>query len=194
MDALNFLKHQHREVEALFGKLAQSTHADERRSVFEKIDKNLRLHSTLEEELFYPQLRLRAEKSAERLEVAQAFEEHALLKIEIESIEPLDADKEAFEAKTNVLKDLVQHHVDEEESAIFKIAHHVFTKEELDELGDRLRELRRRQALPSHCVCVESVFGGWDSAALCRPSVWPRKGQSQSPAYGFLLFYRFDPI
>lgn len=94
MDALNFLKHQHREVEALF----------------------------------------------ERLEVSVAYEEHALVKNVIEGLERLDPAQEEYEAKLRVLMDLVQHHVDEEEGTMFKIAHKFFTKEELEELGNRLSQ------------------------------------------------------
>lgn len=140
MDALNFLKKQHREVELLLKKALNTKEPTERLNLFKQIDRDLRVHSAIEEEIFYPEIRRRAERSEERLEVAEAFEEHSLVKITVESLEKLDPGTEQYQAKLHVLSDLVQHHVDEEESTMFKIAHHLFEKPELEELGTRLEE------------------------------------------------------
>lgn len=148
MEALNFLKHQHREVEALFKKALEVKEPTERLNLFKQIDRNLRLHAIIEEEIFYPELKRRVEKSQERLEVAEAYEEHGLVKITIESLEKLDPATEQFQAKLVVLSDLVQHHVDEEESTMFKMAHHVFEKPELEELGTRLEESAAQASVP----------------------------------------------
>lgn len=148
MDALNFLKHQHREVEALFKKATAAQEPSERQAYFKQIDHRLRVHSAIEEELFYPELKRRAEKSEERLEVAEAFEEHGLVKTTIEGLEKLDPAHEQYEAKLNVLKELVQHHVDEEEGTMFKIAHRVLSKEELEELGNKLKEAASNSEVP----------------------------------------------
>jgi hemerythrin-like domain-containing protein len=148
VEALNFLKKQHREVEALFKKAVHTTEPTERLNLFKQIDRDLRIHSIIEEEIFYPELKRRAEKSEERLEVAEAYEEHTLVKITIESLEKLDPATEQYQAKLAVLMDLVQHHVDEEESTMFKMAHHVFDKAELEEIGSRLEEAAAQASVP----------------------------------------------
>lgn len=148
MDALNFLKKQHREVEALFRKAMQASEPTERLNLFKQIDRDLRIHSAIEEEIFYPELKRRVEKNEERLEIAEAYEEHGLVKITIEGLEKLDAGTEQYEAKIVVLNDLVQHHVDEEESTMFKMAHHVFEKPEREELGGRLEEAAVQATTP----------------------------------------------
>lgn len=148
MEATNFLKHQHREVEALFKKALTVKESTERLTLFKQIDKSLRLHSIIEEEIFYPEIKRRVEKSQERLEVAEAYEEHNLVKITIEGLEKLDPASEQFQAKLVVLSDLVQHHVDEEESTMFKLAHHVFEKPELEEIGTRLEEAALSSEVP----------------------------------------------
>lgn len=148
MDALNFLKKQHRDVEALFKKAIQTSEPTERLNLFKQIDRDLRIHSVIEEEMFYPELKRRVEKSEERLEVAEAYEEHGLVKITLESLEKLDPGTEQYEAKLVVLNDLVQHHLDEEESTMFKMAHHVFEKPELEELGTRLEEAASQATMP----------------------------------------------
>jgi hemerythrin-like domain-containing protein len=148
VEATNFLKHQHREVEALFKKALATKDSTERLTLFKQIDRSLRLHSIIEEEIFYPEVKRRVDKSQERLEVAEAFEEHNLVKITIEGLEKLDPASEQFQAKLVVLSDLVQHHVDEEESTMFKMAHHVFEKPELEEIGTRLEEAAANAELP----------------------------------------------
>lgn len=142
VEATNFLKHQHREVEALFKKALSTKEPTERMNLFKQIDRNLRLHSIIEEEIFYPEVKRRAEKSEERLEVAEAFEEHNLVKITIESLEKLDPGSEQFQAKLVVLGDLVQHHVDEEEGTMFKMAREIFDKEDLEEIGEQIQEAK----------------------------------------------------
>jgi len=149
VEALNFLKKQHREVEALFKKAIEAREPTERLNLFKQIARNLRLHAAIEEAMFYPELRARVEKDAERLEVAEAYEEHALVKITIEGLEQLDPADERFEAKLVVLNDLVQHHVDEEEGTIFKLAHHAFDKPELEQLGTRLEEAAEQATTPA---------------------------------------------
>lgn len=148
MDALNFLKHQHREVEALFKKALNAKEASERMNLFKQIDRDLRIHSIIEEEIFYPEIKRRVEKSEERLEVAEAYEEHSLVKITIESLEKLDAGSEQYQAKLVVLSDLVQHHVDEEEGTMFKLAHRFFDKAELEEIGTRLEQAASQATVP----------------------------------------------
>ncbi len=148
MDALSILKKQHREVEALLGKATTTADATERLSAFKQLDRDLRVHSIIEEEIFYVELKRRAEKSEERLEVAEAYEEHELVKITIESLEKLDPADEQYRAKLGVLMDLVQRHVDEEETELFRMAHHLFDKPELEEMGSRLEEAAAQASVP----------------------------------------------
>lgn len=148
MDATNFLKHQHRHVEELFKKARSVKEPTERLNLFKQIDRELRVHSQIEEEIFYPEVRQRAEKSEERMEVAEAYEEHGLVKTTIEGLERLDPGTEQFRAKLNVLMELVQHHVDDEESSMFKSAQRLFGKEELEALGQRLEQAASEATVP----------------------------------------------
>jgi hemerythrin superfamily protein len=148
LDAISFLKSQHREVEALFKKIRSEKEATERQKLFKQIDRDLRVHSIIEEEIFYPELKRRAEKSETRLEGAEAYEEHGLVKTTLEGLERLDPSQEQYQAKLQVLIDLVQHHVDDEEGNMFKAAHHAFGKEELEELGHRLEKAASEATVP----------------------------------------------
>ena len=142
-DALDVLRADHREVEVLFHRALDGTGAA-RRSALKKIVEALTVHAQMEERLFYPALQ-EALKRAEREPILEAYEEHAVVKDLIAKIERLEgrAD-ETLHAKVTVLKELVQHHVREEESTIFHDARRVFDEDELQTLGTKLLRFKER--------------------------------------------------
>jgi hemerythrin-like domain-containing protein len=109
-----------------------------RKKLFQQIDKELTIHAKIEETIFYPEFRRRAGKGEEREEVLEAYEEHGLVKSVIGELEDLDPKDETYKPKLSVLKELVDHHVKEEEHTMFPMARELFDKAELDELGERL--------------------------------------------------------
>jgi len=121
MKATDLLKKQHREVKGLFKKIDKTENAGERRKLMETIAQELQMHSTIEEEIFYPAIREIESKKAEKM-VDEAFEEHHVVKLVLAELPKVDPDDERFEAKMTVLSELVEHHVEEEESEMFKIA------------------------------------------------------------------------
>ena len=140
MDAIKLLKEDHKKVKALFGDVeALGDRATvQRRKLFQQIDQELTVHAKIEEKVFYPEFRTRAENGEERDEVLEAYEEHKIVKALIGELENLDPKDEKYKPKLNVLKELVEHHVKEEETTMFKMAREMFEKEELNEIGDRL--------------------------------------------------------
>jgi len=153
MDPIKFLTKQHREVEALFKKVEKTEQPDERQELMSQIKQSLELHTMLEEEIFYPAIReLDTEKAEET--VNEAYEEHHVVKLVLAELPQVDPEDERFEAKMTVLKELIEHHVEEEEEGkdgMFKLAKKL-GKEHLEELGDRMaaeaeqRQGRRRAA------------------------------------------------
>lgn len=145
MDALKLLKEDHKKVKMLFGEvegLGDRAKA-QRKKLFQKIDQELTVHSKIEETIFYPEFRRRAQDSEERDEVLEAYEEHGIVKTLIGELEDLDAKDETYKPKLSVLKDLVDHHVKEEEGTMFKMARELFDKDELEEIGERLMEAKQ---------------------------------------------------
>ena len=122
MDALRFLKADHAAVAKL---LEEFESADEaaRRSIGVKICRELTIHATLEEEIFYPAARealASGEGAADALEMLnEATVEHDSLKYLIELIRGAESDGELFDARVTVLGDYVRHHVKEEERKLF---------------------------------------------------------------------------
>ncbi|HEV2262430.1 MAG TPA: hemerythrin domain-containing protein [Candidatus Rubrimentiphilum sp.] len=144
MDALKLLKEDHKKVKALFGEVEGlgDRASTQRKDLFQQIDRELTLHSKIEETLFYPEFRKRAENSDEREEVLEAYEEHGVVKTMIGELEDLDPKDETYKPKLNVLKDLVEHHVKEEEGPLFRMAREIFEPEELNAIGERIMQAK----------------------------------------------------
>lgn len=142
MDPIQLLKKQHREVESLFKKIDGTEDADERRLLMEQVRSALALHTRIEEEMFYPAIRgLETKKATEMVD--EAYEEHHVVKLVLDELPRVDPEDERFEAKMTVLRELIQHHVDEEESEMFKLARKL-GEDELDAIGDRMAAEARR--------------------------------------------------
>jgi hypothetical protein len=138
MKATDLLKKQHKEVKALFKKVENTENARERRRLMDEISTALEGHATIEEEIFYPAVRGLETQKAEEM-VMEAFEEHHVVKLVLAELPQVDPEDERFEAKMTVLSELVQHHADEEEEEMFKLAQKL-GKEELEELAERMEE------------------------------------------------------
>ena len=144
MDPVKLLTKQHREVETLFKKIEKTEDAEGRKALMERIKQSLELHTMLEEEHFYPALRDLDTKKAEEM-VLEAYEEHHVVKLVLAELPQVDPEDERFEAKMTVLKELIEHHVEEEEDEMFKMAKKL-AKEELEALGERMAaEVEQRQ-------------------------------------------------
>lgn len=140
-DVLTLLKEDHDKVKKLFkevNELSDGAHAT-RRKLFEKIDEELSLHAKLEETIFYPAFKAKSKAaSEERDEILEAYEEHASVKDLLRKLEATDPADETYKAKVQVLSELVEHHVKEEETEMFKQAKKLFSSEELEEIGAQI--------------------------------------------------------
>jgi hemerythrin superfamily protein len=146
LNALELLIAQHREVDALFAAYEEAGDKAYRtkEKIYEKIAEKLRLHAELEEKHFYP--------SAERADTAlvrEAEEEHQVLKEMLAKIDELAAEDSTFDAKVTVLKELVEHHVREEERELFPGCKSKMSEEKLKEIGEIMHAetLRRDSSL-----------------------------------------------
>jgi hemerythrin superfamily protein len=138
MKAIDLLKKQHKEVKALFKKIEKTEDARQRRQLMNEISSALEAHAAIEEEMFYPAVKELGTKKAEEM-VAEAFEEHHVVKLVLADLPNVSPDDERFEAKMTVLSELVEHHVEEEEKEMFKLAGKI-EDEELEDLAERMEE------------------------------------------------------
>lgn len=141
MDAITLLKNDHDTVEALLEDLASSTvrGVKKRKQLLDKIRVELKAHTTIEEEIFYPAFRAKGNKSEDAEMYFEALEEHrAAGDLVLPDLLATPVDSEKFSGRANVLKELVQHHADEEEKDMFPRAKKLLSKAELTELGDKM--------------------------------------------------------
>ena len=145
MDILSILKQEHRAVSAMLDEIEDCEPGDERiEELAATVERELTAHATLEERLFYPELRDRAEESEERVDVFEAYTEHDVVKHLLALLSSGRKRDEEFKAELQVLGESVRHHVQEEESTIFALARELLDGQELDEIGEAWERGKQR--------------------------------------------------
>ncbi len=142
MHALTLLKTDHRKVEKLFKDFEKTESKQRKGAIAKQIVAELAIHAAIEEQVFYPAVR-QAIGDEQKEMILEALEEHHVVKWELWEIEKMNPDDERFEAKVKVLKDTVMHHVEEEESLIFKAARESISTKQFNDLGTALEAAKR---------------------------------------------------
>ena len=144
-DAIALLKQDHEKVRELLDDLEKAAMDDggEAETLLETIEAELRVHTTIEEEIFYPAFREAASKKDDTKLYYEAVEEHHVVDIVLPEIEKGETGSPEFAAKAKVLKDLVEHHAEEEEKEMFPRARKLMDKDELVTLGEQLAQRKR---------------------------------------------------
>jgi len=133
--AITLLKKDHREVEGWFDEYEQLEKDDEKLELFNKIALALKVHTTIEEEIFYPEERGDVEEDM----LDEAYVEHDGAKKLIAEIEGMRPGDEFYDAKVKVLGEYIKHHVKEEEQPGGIFAQAKKGDEDLDAMGERLK-------------------------------------------------------
>jgi hemerythrin superfamily protein len=133
--AIALLKKDHREVEGWFDEYEQLESEADKLALFGKIALALKVHTQIEEEIFYPEERGEVEDDM----LDEAYVEHDGAKKLIAEIEAMEPSEEFFDAKVKVLGEYIKHHVKEEEQpgGIFSQAKK--GDEDLEATGERLK-------------------------------------------------------
>ena len=149
MDAMSLLKEDHRKVKKLLAELESTTErgVKTREELLTKNKQELVVHEAIEEEIFYPALKEHPKTKEIALE---GYEEHHVVDTVMAEIEGVAYDDEKWGAKFTVMKENLEHHIEEEEGEMFKQAKQVFDEDELAQLGESMKarkeELIRQQA------------------------------------------------
>jgi hemerythrin-like domain-containing protein len=143
MDAISLLEEDHRKMKKLLSELESTTErgVKTREDLFATVKDELTVHETIEEEIFYPALKEHPKTKEIALE---AYEEHHVVDMVMAEIEDVPYDDETWGARFKVMKENIEHHIEEEENEMFKQARHVFEEDELEALGEQMR-LRKEQ-------------------------------------------------
>ena len=148
IDAITLLKTDHKKVRLLLETLDKTDAPARRTKLLSQIETEIKVHATIEEEIFYPAFKRKAEESEEMEMFFEAKEEHGLVDIMLPKVKSSNPSSDEFAARAKVLKDLVVHHAKEEEKEMFKAAKNLFDKDELKALGARM-QTRKRELMRS---------------------------------------------
>jgi len=142
-DGLTLLERDHRLLESL---LKQADETDEhsgteRRAILARIAQELSTHELMEEQVLYPALKSHSETKDIVLE---GYQEHHVADLVMKELQKMPPSDERWGAKLTVLKENIEHHIEEEEGDMFKTARSILSDEQLEALGAQMRELRAR--------------------------------------------------
>ena len=148
-DALTLLKTDHATVKQLLKRFAATSEraTEQRRTLLNQIETEIKAHSRIEEEIFYPAYKEAVRSSDEHI-YFESLEEHHLVDVVLAEIKTKGYDSKEFGAKAKVLKDLIEHHAGEEEKEMFPKARKTMEVEQLRELGRRMKARKEGLAAP----------------------------------------------
>ena len=143
MDAMELLKNDHEQVKKILEEIDSTTEkgVKTREELFTKFKSEMTVHERIEEEIFYPRLTEQAKTKEIALE---GFEEHHVVDMVMAELDDVPFDDETWGAKFTVMKENIEHHVEEEEGEMFKLARQALESDELEELGARM-EARKKE-------------------------------------------------
>ena len=141
-DPLALLETDHRRFEDLLKQGEDTTEraVKQRTSLLDRLTAELNVHELIEEKVLYPALKPHAES---RDIVLEGYQEHHVADVLVKELHQLARDNERWGAKFKVLKESLEHHIEEEESHMFPSARQVLTREELQSLGARMRTMKQ---------------------------------------------------
>lgn len=132
MKATTLLKRQHTKVKAIFKKL-EGGRANAA-PLLEQLANDLAAHMAIEQDIFYPAI-----KSIDEDLVRESFEEHSLAELALKRLLACDPKDPSFAAHVTATKELIMHHVKEEEEDMFPKVEKKLKEEKLNELGDAMK-------------------------------------------------------
>jgi hemerythrin-like domain-containing protein len=141
MDAITLLKDDHESIKRMLADGEATTERAEktRTELFERLKAFLEIHERIEEEVLYPALKAHPKSREIALE---GFEEHHVVDEILEELNATPVTDEKWGAKFKVAKENLEHHIEEEESDMFKKSRQIFSDEELEQMGKKMEEIR----------------------------------------------------
>jgi len=134
-DGLQLLARDHRKVEELFERFERASGAAAKQKIVGEICTELKIHTMIEEEIYYPAIRGKVEDDP----LDEAWVEHDSAKTLVNELEAAEPDEKFYDAKVLVLKELIEHHVKEEEKQRDNLFQQTRAADiDLELLGERL--------------------------------------------------------
>jgi hemerythrin superfamily protein len=142
MDAIELLMQDHRKVQKIFKEFEKSKDEmgdADKGELVRQCCMELKIHTQLEEEIFYPAAR---EAVADEELLDEAEVEHASAKQLVDELEQMEPGEDLYDARFTVLGEYVNHHIKEEEHSLFPEVKKA--KLDLHELGRRMMQMKEK--------------------------------------------------
>jgi len=132
----------HKNVRQLLKRLEATTErsTDQREQLLSNIESEVKMHTMIEEEIFYPAYKDAVRTRDDKELYFEALEEHHVVDLVMPEIKSTETNSDDFGAKAKVLKDLIEHHAKEEETQMFPKARKAMGAARLKELGQEIQE------------------------------------------------------
>ncbi len=143
MNILTILKNDHKELKQILSDIEDTTEraAKKRATLFAKFKEEIVAHARAEEKAVYDEL-LEVLKKDDRDTILEGYEEHHLVDKWVPEIAKLSPTDESWAPKCKVLKEMLEHHIKEEEDEIFSLIRDEFDADALKTMGDRFEALK----------------------------------------------------
>ncbi len=140
---LDQLKKEHRQVQSMLEEMTREsgTSATRRKELLSEFEREIQGHMAGEERVFYPLLQKTGDAKSRALE---SEEEHSVTKVLLGQLRQTSPDSERWLAKANVLKEMINHHIEEEENELFKSAQKILSKEDMEQMLTEYQQAKGR--------------------------------------------------
>src|SRR5919197_1143226 len=143
MDAISLLRQDHRKVKGMVEEVEETGRRStkQREELFQTIVDELTVHERIEEEIFYPSVQ--KHEMAKDL-VLESYIEHGVVDDLLDEISTIETGDEMWMPAFKVFRENLEHHIKEEEDELFPRTERIFSKEQLEELGEQMAALKER--------------------------------------------------
>lgn len=140
MDIYTYLQNDHQKVNDLFKKITSATSSDTRKNLLEEIQQELMLHAETEHQTFYKRL---AQENNMKDVIQHADKEHEKIEAQLKKLSGLSFEDKSWKEQLELLKNIVSHHVKEEETEIFQQAQKILSSQESKKLAEDMEHLKK---------------------------------------------------
>ncbi|MCU0089970.1 hemerythrin domain-containing protein [Pseudomonas koreensis] len=144
MNAIDLLQADHQKVKSILSQLSESTEraTKKRAELLDKLEMEISIHTKLEEEILYPAFKEAGTKEQDVM-YFEAKEEHRTVdSLVLPDLKQTDPGTPEFSGRVKVVKELLEHHIEEEETEMFPQAKKLLGKAKLDELGEQMEIMK----------------------------------------------------
>lgn len=145
MNAIELLVQDHQLVKKLLDELSSTTEraVKKRAELLERIKQEVTIHTALEEEILYPAIKQAGGKEEAKMYYEAKEEHRAVDSLVIPDLLQTDTSTVEFTGRVKVMKELLEHHIEEEESELFPTARKLLGKKELEAMGQAMQAQKK---------------------------------------------------